>query len=133
MIIGDAQNLPFKFNYFDRVLAIHILEHLPDLPSAIQEVNRVLKKNEKSQFCTVIPVEGGFSYSVARNISARRIFEKKFKQSYDWVIKSEHINSPDEIFMELKKLFSLKKIKYFPFNVPLKAINLCIGLIMLPK
>ncbi|MCZ7393723.1 MAG: class I SAM-dependent methyltransferase [Candidatus Methanoperedens sp.] len=133
VIIGDAQNLPFKSDYFDRVLAIHVLEHLPDLPSAIQEVNRVMKKNGNAQFCALIPVEGGFLYSFARNISARRIFEKHFKQSYDWVIKSEHINLPDEIFIELKKFFYFKKIKYFPFNVPLKTINLCIGLIMLPK
>ncbi len=133
VVIGDAQNLPFKSDYFDRVLAIHVLEHLPDLPSAIQEVNRVMKKNVNAQFCALIPVEGSFAYSFARNISARRIFEKRFKQSYDWVIKSEHINLPDEIFIELKKFFNFRKVKYFPFNVPFKAINLCIGLIMLPK
>lgn len=133
VVIGDAQNLPFKSDYFDRVLAIHVLEHLPDLPCAIHEVNRVLKKNRGAQFCALIPLEGSFVYSFTRNISARRIFEKRFKQSYDWVIKSEHINLPDEIFIELKKFFNVKKIKYFPFNVPLKAINLCIGIIMLPK
>lgn len=133
IVIGDAQNLPFKKDYFDRVLAIHILEHLPDLPSAIQQVYRVLKKDGKSQFCAIIPVEGAFAYSFARNISARRIFENRYKQSYDWLIKSEHINLPDEIFIELKKFFNIDKIKYFPVNIPIKTINLCIGLIMKQK
>lgn len=50
VVIGDAQNLLFKSDYFDRVLAIHVLEHLPDLPSAIKEVNRVMK-NGNAQFC----------------------------------------------------------------------------------
>lgn len=133
VVIGDAQNLPFKNDYFDRVLAIHVLEHLPDLPSAIREVNRVLKKNAEAQFCALIPVEGGLAYNFARNMSARRIFEKRFKQSYDWVIKSEHINLPDEILIELKKLFILKKSNYFPLNIPLKTLNLCIGLVMSSK
>ena len=133
IIIGDAQNLPFKDNCFDRVLAIHVLEHLPNLPSAIEETNRVLKKDKKSQFCAVIPIEGSLLYSFARNISARRIFEQKFNQSYDWLIKSEHINLPNEIFSELFQFFEMKKIKYFPFNIPFKTINICIGITMLPK
>lgn len=133
VVIGDAHKLPFKNDFFDRVLAVHILEHLPDLPSAIQQVHQVLKKDGNSQFCVVFPAEGGFAYRVARNISARKIFENRYKQSYDWFIKSEHINFPDEIFIELKKKFDIRKTKYFPFNIPIITINLCIGLTMTPN
>ena len=35
---GDCQTrLDFPENYFDRILAINVLEHLPDLPRAIEE------------------------------------------------------------------------------------------------
>jgi ubiquinone/menaquinone biosynthesis C-methylase UbiE len=44
-IIADISNLPFKNSSFDMVLAIEIIEHLPDLESAINEMKRVTKKN----------------------------------------------------------------------------------------
>src|SRR5690348_15475495 len=44
-ITGDCQErLPFPDGYFDRVLAIHVLEHLPRLPDAAAEVHRVCDK-----------------------------------------------------------------------------------------
>ena len=37
--VGDCQErLPFSDGEFDRVLAIHVLEHLPNLPAALREV-----------------------------------------------------------------------------------------------
>ncbi len=44
-IIGDISHLPFKNSSFDTVLAIEIIEHLPNLESAIMEIKRVTKKN----------------------------------------------------------------------------------------
>jgi len=90
-VTGDCQKrIDFPNHYFDRVLAIHVLEHLPDLPSALLEVKRVLKPD--GTFCIMIPCDPGFAYSIARNISARPFFEKLFHQSYDWLINVEHIN-----------------------------------------
>src|SRR5579863_4233237 len=37
-VIGDCQEqLSFPPNYFDRIVAVHVLEHLPNLPAAIRE------------------------------------------------------------------------------------------------
>ena len=58
-ILGDCQKpLDFPDGFFDRVLAIHVLEHLPDLPSALAEIHRLLKK-PAGKFLVVIPCEGG--------------------------------------------------------------------------
>ena len=131
VVVGDCQqHLPFVDQYFDRVIAIHVLEHLPDLPRALDEIARVLASS--GRFHAVIPCEGGLAYSVARRISAQRIFEKEFGTSYEWLIRSEHVNVPWEIFMELHKRFRLIHSRYFPFRVPSVALNLVIGLTLEP-
>ncbi len=131
-VLGDCQEeLKFDNNFFDRIIAIHILEHLPNLPNALKEISRVLKKN--GCFQVVIPCEGSIAYSLARKISAERIFNKRYNSKYDWFIKTEHINLPHEIFNELKKNFIIKKKSYFPFMIPLEFCNLCIGINLEPK
>jgi ubiquinone/menaquinone biosynthesis C-methylase UbiE len=129
VVLGDCQEkVDFPDNYFDRVLAIHVLEHLPNLPKALDEIQRVLRP--EGAFSVLIPCEGGFAYTMARNISARRIFEKCYKQNYDWFVACEHINRPDEIMAELRSRFSIVHRVYFPLLVPLVALNLIIGLTM---
>ena len=126
-ILGDCEKeINFKNDFFDRIIAIHILEHLPNLPNTINEVARVLKV--KGMFQIVIPCEGSIAYTLARKISAERIFEKKYKTSYDWYIKSEHVNVPYEIINELKKKFSIIKKTYFPIPLSIEFCNLCIAI-----
>ena len=131
-IVGDCQQrLPVEDSSFDRALAIHVLEHLPDLPSAIAELRRVLKPD--GRFVAVIPCEGGLAYGFARRISAQRIFERRYKVSYDWFVKSEHINVPSEIIAELNEHFEIVDRRYFPLRVPITTANLVIGLTMRPR
>jgi SAM-dependent methyltransferase len=125
--VGDCQErLNYSDSFFDKVIAIHVLEHLPNLPAAIREVHRVLKPG--GIFSVVIPCEGGLAYSLAREISAKRIFKKRYKMSYDWFIETEHINLPGEILAELKPYFSIRSRSYFPLHIPISDLNLVIGL-----
>lgn len=43
----DAQSLPFEDGQFDAVLAIGLLDHLPDVPRAAREIRRVLRHGGK--------------------------------------------------------------------------------------
>jgi ubiquinone/menaquinone biosynthesis C-methylase UbiE len=127
VIVGDVQqHLDFPAHYFDRIVAIHVLEHLPNLPTAIKELHRVL--SPAGRLDVVIPCEGGLAYAVARRISAQRIFEKRYKQSYDWFVRSEHINRPDEILRETGRYFRPDRSRYFPLLIPSVNMNLVIGL-----
>ncbi len=42
-VVGDAHNLPFQDDQFERILCTEVLEHLIDPPKAIAEMSRVLK------------------------------------------------------------------------------------------
>jgi SAM-dependent methyltransferase len=39
----DITNIPFKAEYFDSILCVHVLEHIPDDRLAMRELYRVLK------------------------------------------------------------------------------------------
>jgi len=132
-VVGDCQlRMDFESGYFDRILAIHVLEHLSNLPAAIKEMHRLCDQN-KGALSIVIPCEGSMAYSLARKISAQRIFKKRYKQDYRWFIEREHINLPHEIFEELSPYFSLAQSTYFPIPLTLEFCNLCIGATLRPK
>ena len=134
-VVHDCQEplSQFEDGYFDRILAIHVLEHLPNLPLTVREMYRLINK-EKGVFSVVIPCEGSLAYGLARRISARRIFEKRYKQSYDWFIKREHVNTAVEILEELTKYFEIAHQRFFPFPfLPIQTPNLVIGLTLKPK
>lgn len=134
-IVHDCQQRldTFEDAYFDRVLAVHVLEHLPNLPAATQEVYRLINK-QRGVFSVVIPCEGGLVYGMARRISAQRIFEKRYKQSYKWFIEREHINRSNEILEELQPYFEIRHRTYFPLPVlPSQALNLVIGVTLTPR
>lgn len=132
-LAGDCQKrLDFPDGHFDRIVAIHVLEHLPDLPAALAELRRLLA-SPRGRLAVVIPCEGGLAYSLARRISAQRLFEKRYGQSYSWFIEREHVNRPAEIFEELARHFRVESRRFFPFPVPAVFMNLCIGVSLAPR
>lgn len=127
VVVDDCQRqLPYPDGSFDRAIAIHVLEHLPNLPAALGELRRLLRP--EGTLSVVIPCEGGLAYRLARNLSARRLFERHYRQPYDWLIASEHINMPNEIQDELRRYFAIVDRTFFPLMVPSVQLNLCIGL-----
>ncbi len=124
---SDIQSaLPFSTAAFDRVVAIHVLEHLRDLPAALAEIGRVLTVD--GIFDVVLPCEGSLAYSLGRRLSAKPMFERRFRMPYAPIIANEHVNTLSEVLDELKPLFAPQTVRRFPFNVPIDSINLCIAM-----
>jgi hypothetical protein len=81
----------------------------------------------------VIPCEGGLGYSLGRWFTAKRIFERRYKRSYEPFIAAEHVNKADEILKELQRSFVPENTCFFPLRVPSVQLNLCIGLTLKPR
>ncbi len=124
---GDIeQRQPWPDAFFDRIVIIHVLEHLRNLPAAISEIGRLLKPS--GVLDVVIPCEGGLAYSLARKISAERLFRRHFHMDYTPIIRSEHVSTYDEIMDELDRSFTASARSYFPLKVPISTINLVVAL-----
>jgi SAM-dependent methyltransferase len=127
VIVGDCQQrIDAPDESFDRVLAIHVLEHLADLPSTLEEVSRILRPD--GTFSVVIPCEGGLGYQLGRQFSSKRMFEQRYHTDYDWMISYDHVNQAREVMEELGRKFMVKSRSYFPLQVPSVNLNLIIGL-----
>jgi SAM-dependent methyltransferase len=133
-MVGDCQQrLDFPDGHFDRYIAIHVLEHLPDLPACVREARRLLDP-ERGQLLAVIPCEGSPAYTLARRVSAQRIFERTYGMPYGPFIAREHINRPAEIIAELERHFVVQRRRFFPLAfAPRVAPNLVIGLALRPR
>lgn len=126
-VVADCQDrLPYDDATFDRAVAIHVLEHLPNLPAALSEIRRLLRPG--GVLSVVIPCEGGLGYSLGRRVTTQRAFESRYKTSYKWHIESDHVNQAREIVAELHHHFEVTDSTYFPTHVPLVDLNLLIGL-----
>jgi ubiquinone/menaquinone biosynthesis C-methylase UbiE len=61
ILVGDCQErLEFPDGFFDRILAIPVLEHLANLPAAFREMHHLCDK-QKGVFTVVIPCEGSLA------------------------------------------------------------------------
>src|SRR5260221_9927416 len=73
-VVGDCQQrLPYDDGYFDRIISIHVLEHLPNLPATIDEAYRVLKP--EGIMSVVLPCDPGMLYEF--RASAERLFKSR--------------------------------------------------------
>lgn len=97
---GDAENLPYESNFFDKIIISEVLYYLPDLEKALGEANRVLKKdglllitslNKKYNFIkTLVNI---LKIGVHDNVSMSYISLKPLKNSLQKNFKIQEISS----------------------------------------
>lgn len=127
VVVGDVQErLPYDDAMFDRAIAVHVFEHLPNLPATLSELERVLRPG--GVLSVVIPCEGGIGYSLGRRLTTQRAFEQRYGTSYDWHIKADHVSVPREIIEAMQRRFRITDRTFFPLRVPSVDLNLVLGM-----
>jgi ubiquinone/menaquinone biosynthesis C-methylase UbiE len=126
LVHGDNYYLPFKNDILDQIISIYTLEHMHDLDRALSEVYRVMQRH--GRFLVAIPSEG-WLWRVGRIFTTARIAKKEFAiNNYNEIIKLCHISNAKQIIKEIKRLFIIMRIKYYPFIIPSCDANLILCL-----
>ena len=121
----DGQHLPYKDNFFNRLIISHCLEHINYPEKFLNEMIRVCKIN--GIISIALPTDPGIAWRLGRFFIKKIIQKKTHKLSdidYDYVNAIEHVNSIFNLRTILKKKFKIVSELYYPFNLKIVDINL---------
>lgn len=102
--VVDAQNIPFRREYFDCIIANHVLFYLKDIHEGLSEVNRVLK-NKGFFYCTTY--SQFHMYEITKLVQE---YNKNIVLSYEPLFDRFGMENGKKI---LEKYFSLVTIEEF--------------------
>jgi phosphatidylethanolamine/phosphatidyl-N-methylethanolamine N-methyltransferase len=117
----NATQLSFPNDAFDRVIAAHVLEHLPQPRRALREWVRVLRKG--GVLSIVLPCDPGILWRTGRTFGPRRRAQRE-GIAYDFVMASEHPNSITNLIAFLEYYFEDISSAWWPFILPSSDLNL---------
>lgn len=117
----DATKLDFESSSFDRVIAAHVLEHLPKPHEVLREWIRVLRPG--GTLSLVLPCDPGFAWRLGRSVGARGKFTKA-GIDYDYWMAREHINAINNLVAFVRFYFRSRVESWRPLLVPSMDINL---------
>jgi phosphatidylethanolamine/phosphatidyl-N-methylethanolamine N-methyltransferase len=120
---ADAKNLAgYEDNSADRLLASHVLEHLPDPCSVLREWSRVVKPG--GTISLVQPCDPGFAWRFGRSFGPRRDNHSAGNVDYDYWMAKEHVNSVQNLWTFMDYYFPNRKERWFPFGFKSYDLNL---------
>lgn len=121
-VLGDSHKLPFKENFFDKIVASEVLEHLEDDQKALKEIYKILKPNGILVIST--PSINYPLFWDPINWLLQRLFNIHIKKGFFSGIWNQHIRLYDKEDLENKfkkagyKIETSEELTYWslPFN-----------------
>lgn len=118
--VQEGESLAYPDQYFDRVIACHVLEHIYKPHLAIKEWCRVIKNG--GELTILIPTDPGIAWRLGRALGPRRkALEKGI--AYDYVMAREHVNSCNGLVAILRHYFANGKESWWPLGIPSMDLN----------
>ena len=119
--LQSGDRLSYPDHSFDRVIACHVLEHIPEPHLALKEWCRVIK--DGGVLSILIPTDPGLAWRLGRCLGPRRNALAK-GIAYDYVMAREHVNPCNGLMAILRHYFPEGKEAWWPFLVPSMDVNL---------
>jgi ubiquinone/menaquinone biosynthesis C-methylase UbiE len=117
----DATSLSYPDHSFDRLIATHVLEHLPNPVEVLKEWNRVVRPD--GVISIVLPCDPGMLWRLGRCLGPRRN-AKRAGIAYDYLQAVEHINSIFNLVVLVRHHFESVSEMWYPARIPAADINL---------
>jgi len=117
----DATKLSFGDHSFDRLIAAHVLEHLPSPHQVLREWVRVVRPG--GVISLVLPCDPGLAWRLGRSVGPRRTFTRA-GIAYDYWMAREHINAINNLVSMLRYYFNVIEEAWRPLLVPSMDLNL---------
>lgn len=115
-VVGFADNLPFKDNFFDLVVSAWVLEHLKNPKKAFKEIYRILKPGGKVIFLT----PNVWNY----NVWMIRIVPDRF---HDFFTRKLYDRQENDTYPKQYKINSIKKIDKTLLPIGFKKFQLILN------
>jgi len=125
--IYNGKKIPFKANFFDRIIISHVLEHIQEPELFLKDMMQKLKKG--GILSISLPCDPGIFWRLGRFFLKIFTVKKKLKISnieYDYMIATEHINSIFNLKSIIKYKYSNNIIKecHLPIRIRSTDLNL---------
>jgi ubiquinone/menaquinone biosynthesis C-methylase UbiE len=117
----NGRKLNFRDNSFDRLVAVHVLEHITEPHLVLAEWHRVVKDN--GTISVLIPTDPGLLWRLGKHLGPRRKTISK-GIAYDYVMAREHVNSCSNLVSILNHLFTAQDESWWPLKIPSVDLNL---------
>ena len=117
----SANDLKYPDDSFDRLVAIHVLEHIYQPHIAVKQWVRVLKNG--GVLSILIPTDPGLAWRLGRHLGPRR---NAIAQgiAYDYVMAREHVNACTNLVAILRHYFDNGIEHWWPLRLASTDLNL---------
>ncbi|CZF84756.1 Ubiquinone/menaquinone biosynthesis C-methyltransferase UbiE [Grimontia celer] len=119
--LENAIELSFEDDFFDRVIACHVLEHLSNPIDALLEWYRKCKSG--GVISILLPCDPGLMWRFGRTLGPRKKYES-MGLPYDFIMANEHINPITNLIAIIRFLFDDVQESWWPTKVPNTDLNL---------
>lgn len=119
--VQNAGVLGYPDASFDRLIATHVLEHLPDPADVLREWHRVVRPG--GILSIVLPCDPGMMWRFGRHLGPRRTATRA-GLAYDYFMAREHINSIFNLVTLIRYYFESVDESWYPLRVPFADANL---------
>jgi len=123
-VLGNAEDLPFDDDSFDRVFSTCLLHHVDDVLSVLLEAKRVAKHNG-GEIAFSLPTDPGFLNQMVKKLYSFRRIKKFTSIRPELIYALEHKNHVMGIMEQIRLVFNEDNLvfHYKPFGI-LKSWNL---------